>query len=81
MRSNFSKPITFDGKTLLAIFVPQFRKDGIYYEVNIKSYPRFYMSWSALDRFDVVDHEGDALPYAMILAASDAIEEEVKRHK
>lgn len=79
MRSNFSKRITFDSKTLLATFVPQFRKDGIYYEVNVKSYPRFYMAWSSLDRYDVVSDEELNLPYGLVLAASDAIEEEVKR--
>ncbi len=81
MAYNFSRQITFDGKTVLAVFVPQFRTDGMHYEVNIKSYPRFYMAWSSLDRYDVVGDEGRELPYAMILAASDAIEEEEKSNK
>ena len=80
MAGNFSKQIIFDGKTVLAVFVPQFRTDGMHYEVNIKNYPRFYMAWSPLDRYDVVKAEGLNLPYALILAASDAIEQQVNSH-
>jgi len=79
MAGNFSRHITFDGKTILAVFVPQFNTDGMHYEVNIKNYPRFYMAWSPLGRYDVVDGEGLNLPYAMVLAASDALEEVDKR--
>lgn len=76
MPGNFSKRVAFDGNTALAVIVPQFRKDGIYYEVNIKGYPRFYMKWSSFDRYDVVTQEVK-LPYSLVLAISDAIEEEV----
>jgi hypothetical protein len=74
MPQNFSTRITFDGKTVLAIVVPQHRKDGMYYEVNIKNYPRFYMHWSPLDRYDILPQEGLNIPYNLILAVSDAIE-------
>jgi hypothetical protein len=72
---NFSQPVIFEKKTLLATVVSQLRQDGIYYEVNIKGYPRFYMSWSALGRYDVVEEEGIRLPYQLVLAVSDVIEQ------
>ncbi len=71
--NNFSKELVFDKKNMLAVIVPQLRKDGMYYEVNIKGYPRFYMRWSELGRYDVVD-EDHGLPYQLILAVSDVIE-------
>lgn len=76
MSGNFSKRVNFDNKTALAVVIPQFRKDGMYYEVNIKGYPRFYMKWTSLDRYDITTPDVK-LPYALILAVSDAIEEEV----
>ena len=57
------------------MIIPQLRQDGMYYEVNIKGYPRFYMAWSPLGRYDVVNEEDAALPYQLILAVSDVIEE------
>ena len=77
MRKNFSNRISVDGKTLLAVIIPEHRKDGMYYEVNVKGYPRFYMRWSTSDRYEVVP--GDfAVPYEVALAVSDAIEERAK---
>jgi len=76
MPQNFSKWITFDNQTVLAVIIPQMRKNGMYYEVNIKGFPRFYMTWSAIDRFDIVPQEGLKLPYNLILAVSDAIEKQ-----
>lgn len=76
MPSNFSKRINFDGTSALAVIVPQLRKNGMHYEVNVKGYPRFYMVWSPLSRYDIVKQEGlKTLPYELILAVSDAIEE------
>ena len=46
----------------------------MYYEVNIKGYPRFFMSWSPLGRYDVVNEKEYDLPYHLILAVSDVIE-------
>lgn len=57
--------------------MPQLRKDGMYYEVNIKGYPRFFMKWSALGRYDAVGDEAAVLPYELVLAVSDMIERQV----
>jgi hypothetical protein len=57
------------------------RKDGLYYEVNIKGFPRFFMTWTALGRFDVVNNEEVSLPYDLVLAVSDMLEEETKRKR
>jgi hypothetical protein len=76
--NSFSKQIVFDKKTMLAVVIPQLRKDGMYYEVNIKGYPRFYMAWSPLGRFDVTGEESSLLPYRLVLAVSDMIEK-IKR--
>ena len=78
MRQNFTKRISFDGKIVLAVIIPEHRKDGIYYEVNVKSYPRFYMTKSPLGRYDIVPEAGITIPYNLILAVSDAIEEKGK---
>lgn len=72
MANSFSRQVIFDKKTVLAVVVPQLRKDGMYYEVNIKGYPRFFMKWSELGRYDVVEERG--LPYQLVLAVSDVIE-------
>lgn len=75
MSNSFSQQIIFDKKPLLATIVPQLRKDGMYFEVNIKGYPRFFMSWSALGRYDVAEGEDAQLPYLLVLAVSDMIEQ------
>ena len=81
MPQHFSKTITYDGITALAVIIPEVRPDGVYYEVNVKGFPRFYMTWTALDRYDVVPQQGLNLPYNFVLSLSDAIEEkEKKRH-
>jgi hypothetical protein len=66
--------VSFDKKSLLATVVPQLRKNGMYFEINIKGYPRFYMSWSELGRYDVVHEDGLNLPYQLVLAVSDMLE-------
>ena len=76
MSGSFSKQIVFDKKTLLAVIIPQLRKDGMYYEVNIKGYPRFYMAWSPLGRYDIVNEEDTSIPYQLVLAVSDVIEKQ-----
>jgi hypothetical protein len=73
--NSFSKQIVFEKKPLLATVVPQLRKDGMYYEVNIKGFHRFYMSWSPLGRFDIADDSDTTIPYQLILAVSDIIEQ------
>lgn len=77
MPLSFSTRVSFDGKTVLAVIIPQSRPDGIYYEVNIKGQPRFYMRWSAIDRYDQDTHDDVKIPYNLLLAVSDAIELEV----
>jgi hypothetical protein len=78
MASSFSKQFTAEGKTMLAVVVPELRKDGMYYEVNIKGYPRFRMSWSPLGRFDITGEE-QAIPYQIVLAIADILEGERKK--
>lgn len=60
---------------MLATIVPQLRKDGMYFEVNIKNYPRFFMAWSPLGRYDVTS-DAPQLPYQLVLAVSDIIEQQ-----
>jgi hypothetical protein len=79
MPRNFTKRIFYDGKSAFAAIIPEVRQDGVYYEVNIKGFPRFYMTWSALGRYDLVPSAGVQLPYNAILAVSDAIEEVEKK--
>jgi len=45
----------------------------MHYEVNVKGYPRFIMTWSALGRYDITIADS-AVPYELILAVSDLIE-------
>lgn len=75
MRQNFKASISFDKKTVHAIIVPQHRHDGMYYEVNISEFQRFYMTWSPLGRYDIVAEKGLNIPDSVVLAVSDAIEE------
>jgi hypothetical protein len=80
MANNFSRHFNYEGKNLLAVIIPQLRKNGMHYEVNIKGYPRFYMLWSPLGRYDIVKQEGINLPYNLVLAISDIIEEYTASH-
>jgi len=79
MPESFSRHINYEKKSLLAVILPQARKDGMYYEVNIKGYPRFYMNWSPLGRYDIAGPEQPDIPYQLLLEVSDAIEKTVKR--
>jgi len=74
MAGNFTQRVAYNGISVLAVIVPQLRKDGMYYEVNIAGFPRFYMTWSALERYDVIGDETQSIPYELQLAVSDAIE-------
>lgn len=76
MPRNFSSIIRFDSHSVLAVVVPQLRKDGLYFEINIQGFVRFFMHWSALGRYDLVEQEGVNLPYNLILAVSDMLERE-----
>ena len=79
MAQNFSRQITVNGKAMLAVMVPELRKDGMYYEVNIQGYPRFFMSWSPLGRYDAQRQDHLKLPYELVLAVSDMIEEKNRK--
>lgn len=78
MAGNFTQRVTYNSTSVLAVIVPQLRKDGMYYEVNIAGFPRFYMTWSALERYDVTGDETQSIPYELQLAVSDAIEAHAK---
>ncbi len=77
MAQNFSTAVSFDGKTLLAVVIPTLRRNGMHYEVNIAGFPRFWMRWGAMERYEVVRPADAKLPDEMVLAVSDAIE---RRH-
>lgn len=74
MAGNFSQRVVYNGGSVLAVIVPQLRKDGMYYEINIAGFPRFFMKWSALERYDVIGENGQSIPYDLQLSVSDAIE-------
>lgn len=81
MPQNFTATLHFDGQKAHAIIVPQSRSDGMYFEVNVPAFPRFQMKWSELERYDIVAEEGLKVPYALVLAASDAIEGKFRRKR
>lgn len=78
MAQNFTTTIHYDGKTAQVVILPDLRKNGMHYEVNIGGYPRFFMKWTELDRYDVVNGRGLNLPSSLILAVSDAIEQRAR---
>ncbi len=63
---------------MLAVILPHLRKNGMHYEVNIPDYPRFFVAWSPLERYDVTD-ASLKIPYDLVLAVSDAIEHRNKK--
>ncbi len=79
MARNFSKTIHFDKQHVLAVVVPHMRQDGLYYEININNFPRFFMTWTELGRYDVVGEDAPNLPYNLVLAVSDMLEGERKK--
>ncbi|NDC40022.1 MAG: hypothetical protein EBZ77_00455 [Chitinophagia bacterium] len=80
MANSFSLPITYNKKPLLVVVVPELRSNGMHYEVNINAYPRFVMSWTELGRYDITDID-IKIPYDLLLAVSDALEQRVRRKK
>lgn len=75
MANSFSRQFICNKQQMLAVIVPELRQDGFYYEVNVKGYPRFFMCWSPLGRFDVTTGS-PAVPYELVLAVSDVIEQQ-----
>lgn len=80
MRQNFTARISYDGRTVQAIIIPEHRKDGMYYEVNIPGFERFYMRWSVADRYEAILQQGLFLPDNLVLAVSDAIENKMSKN-
>lgn len=74
MRQNFTVQVNYDGHNTSAKIIPEHRKDGMYYEINIPGIERFFVKWSAMDRYDIVPQQGLSLPDSLVLAISDAIE-------
>lgn len=79
MPQNLSTTLTFEGSILSAVILPALRKNGMHYEINIPGYPRFFMKWSELDRYDIVNGQEYNIPDGLVLAVSDAIEQETGR--
>ena len=79
MARSFSKTIHFDKKQALAVVIPHRRQDGLYYEVNIAGFPRFFMTWTELGRFDAIGDVAGSLPYNLVLAVSDILEQEHRK--
>jgi hypothetical protein len=77
MPRNFSSRIHYDKQTVLAVILPYYKADGLYYEINISGLPRFHMTWSPLGRFDITEHM-PGIPDSLILAISDVLEKEKK---
>lgn len=75
MPASFSAQVVYNKQSLLAVILPQLRRNGMHYEVNINGFPRFYMAWSALGRYDIAPgSNAPQVPYELVLAVSDAIE-------
>lgn len=82
MASNFSASISFQNKNLQAIFVPVTKPDGMHFEVNIKAYPRFSVAWSSLGRYDIIEENlMPVIPYELILAVSEILENKISRQR
>ena len=77
MPQNFTTTFSFEGRSLIVVVLPAMRRNGMHYEVNIPGYPRFFMKWSELDRYDIVNGSEYKVPDGLVLAVSDAIEREV----
>lgn len=79
MARNFSTAIAYGGKTHLAVLIPTLRRNGMHYEVNIEGFPRFWVRWGALERYEVTRPVDAAIPDELVIAVSDAIERERDR--
>lgn len=73
MAHNFSSPVHYDGQTVLAVFLPRVRQNGLHYEVNINGFPRFYLHWSPLGRYDITDPRLP-VPDNLIIALGDILD-------
>jgi len=80
MARNFSTVIHFEQRKLSAVFVPVMKPDGLHYEVNVQGFPRFFVAWSALGRYDIIQDEETTpfIPYELILIVSDLLEKRTR---
>lgn len=76
MARNFTTTISYQQQSLRAVLIPMMLPNGRHYEINIQGYPRFYMAWCAMGRFDIIaDSDGEIpnIPYEIVLAISDVL--------
>lgn len=81
MARNFSRLTRYNGKDTLVTILRDVHPDGPYFEVNIQGFPRFYMQWSQLGRYDLAKDNEAEIPYDLVLAVSDIIEEQEKNRR
>lgn len=74
MAQNFTTNISYEGALLQAVILPNMRRNGMHFEVNISGFPRFWLRWGAMDRYEVSRPAGVVVPDGLVLAVSDAIE-------
>ena len=79
MPQGFTTTIHLDGQIIPVVILPALRRNGMHYEVNIPGYPRFFMRWSELDRYDIVNGEELEVPDNIVLAVNDIIEKDFRR--
>ena len=77
MAQNFTTNISYEGDLLQAVILPNMRRNGMHYEVNISGFPRFWLHWGAMDRYEISRPAGVSVPDELVLAVSDAIEKRV----
>ena len=77
MPQNLTAVIHFNGKNLPVVILPALRRNGMHFEVNIPGYPRFFMKWSELDRYDIVNGKELKVPDSLVLMVNDLIEKEM----
>jgi len=77
MPQSFTTILYVENRAVPAAILPALRRNGMHYEVNAEGYPRFFMRWTELGRYDALPTDEGTLPYALVLAASDAIERQV----
>jgi len=77
MPQNLTAVIHFNGENLPVVILPALRRNGMHFEVNIPGYPRFFMKWSELDRYDIVNGKELKVPDSLVLMVNDLIEKEM----
>jgi len=75
MKNLTEKQIRYQGQILAVKILRRQKQNGRHFEVNITGYPRFYLRWSAANRFDLTE-SNNGLPEELILLVSDLMETE-----